>query len=161
MLLEAPQLKQARTIYAVVNPVAKWLLVIVAGLYLAAVVLSRRRPRMTMIIGAVLAANSLLVAFALSVGRQLFIDGLAGTEFAQASTVFYDTLLAFLMRGRQVLLWLGLILVVAGWFVGRNAFGTAVRKTISGGLETIGAALADGPVAVPAGGSRSTPAGCG
>ena len=30
--------------YAFVNPVAKWLLVIVAVLYLAAVVLSRRRP---------------------------------------------------------------------------------------------------------------------
>ena len=67
VLFTAPQLEQARTTYAVVNPVAKWLLVIVAGLYLAAVVLSRRRPRMTVIIGAVLAANSLLVAFALSI----------------------------------------------------------------------------------------------
>lgn len=149
VLFEAAQLEQARTTYAVVNPVAKWLLVIVAGLYLAAVVLSRRRARMTIIIGAVLAANSLLVAFALSVGRQLFIDGLADTEFAQASTVVYDTLLAFLMRGQRVLLWLGLILVVAGWFVGRTAFATATRRSISGGLETIGVALAGSPVAGP------------
>ena len=53
------------------------------------------------------------------------------------------------MRGQRVLLWLGLILVVAGWFLGRNAFGTAVRRSISGGLETVGVALADGPAAGP------------
>jgi hypothetical protein len=100
---------------------------------------------MTVTIGAVLAANALLVAFALSVGRQLFIDQLAGSVFGPASPVFYDTLLAYLQRGAQVLLWLGLILVVAGWFTGSNAAGTAVRSTISGGLETVGAALADGP----------------
>jgi hypothetical protein len=97
-------------------------------------------------IGAVLAANALLVAFALSVGRQLFIDQLAGSVFGPASAVFYDTLLAYLQRGAQVLLWLGLILVVVGCFTGSNAVGTAVRSTVSGGLETVGNALADGPV---------------
>ena len=117
-----------------------------AALYLAAFLLARRRPRMTVTIGAVLAANALLVALCLSIGRQLFIDQLAGSVFGPASSVFYDTLLAYLQRGAQVLLWLGLILVVAGWFTGSNAAGTAVRSTISGGLETVGAALADGPV---------------
>ena len=83
-----------------------------------------------------------------SVGT-LFSDTLSGTEFGPASTDMYDTLLSFLMRGQRVLLWLGLILVVTGWFVGRNAFGSAVRRTVRGGLETIGAALADGPAAGP------------
>ncbi len=145
VLFEAPQLTKARTTYAVVNPVAQWLLVIVAALFLVAVVLSRRRARMTVAIGFVLAANSLLVAMALSVSRQLFNDALSGTEFGPASTDIFDTLLSFLMRGQRVLLWLGLILVLTGWFVGRNAFGTAVRRTVRHGLETIGAALADGP----------------
>ena len=36
---------------------------------------------MTVAIGVVLAVNSLLVAVALSVGRQLFIDALSDTEF--------------------------------------------------------------------------------
>lgn len=147
VLFDAPQLRQARTTYAVLNPVAQWLIVIVAALYLAALVLSRRRPRMTVIIGAALAVNALLVGATLSVGRQLFIDALSGTDFDPASTVIYDTLLSFLMRGQQVLLWLALILVVAGWFLGHNAFGTAIRRTLGGGLETVGAALADGPVA--------------
>jgi len=146
VLLDSSQLEQARTIYAFTNPVARWLLVVVAALYLAALLLSRRRPRMAVIIGVVLAANALLVALALSVGRQLFINELAGTVFGPASSVFYDTLLTYLERGWQVFLWLGVILVVTGWFAGSNASGTAVRTTLAGGLETAGARLADGPV---------------
>jgi len=141
VLLDAPKLRQVRTIYAFSNPVAKWLIVVVALLYLAAVVLSRRRPRMTGIIGVGVLANGLLVAFALSVGRQLFIDQLAGTVFGPASSVFYDTLLAYLVRGWHVLAWLGLILVTVGWFAGSNASGTAVRSSVSGALESAGAEL--------------------
>jgi hypothetical protein len=146
VLMDAPQLQQARTIYAFANPVARWLILVVAALFLAAFLLSRRRPRMTVTIGLVLAANALLVALALSVGRQLFINELAGTVFGPASSVFYDTLLAYLERGWQVFLWLGVILVVVGWFAGSNASGTAVRTTLAGGLESAGARLADGPV---------------
>ena len=149
VLFDAPQLEQARTAYAVFNPVAQWLIVIVAALYLAALVLSRRRPRMTVITGVVLAANALVVGAALSVGRQMFIDALSDTEFASASTVIYDTLLSFLMRGQQVLLWLALVLVVTGWYLGRNASGSAVRRTVRDGLERVGATLADGPTAGP------------
>jgi hypothetical protein len=146
VLLDSPQLKQAQTIYAFTNPVARWLILVVAALYLAALLLSSRRPRMTVIIGAALAANALLVAFSLSVGRQLFINELAGTVFGPASSVFFDTLLAYLERGWKVFLWLGVILVVVGWFTGSNTSGTAVRSTLAGGLETIGARLAYGPV---------------
>ncbi len=143
VLLDSAQLEQARTIYAFTNPVARWLLPLVAALYLAALLLSRRRPRMTVTIGVVLAANALLVALALSVGRQLFINELAGTAFGPASSVFYDTLLTYLERGWQVFLWLGLILVVVGWFTGTNASGTAARTTLAGALHTAGAALPD------------------
>jgi hypothetical protein len=60
--------------------------------------------------------------------------------------VFYDTLLGYLERGWQVFLWMGVILVVVGWFAGSNASGTAVRSTLAGGLESAGARLADGPI---------------
>jgi len=150
VLLEAPEVKQLRTIYAFGNPVAQWLLPVVGLLYLAAFVLARRRPRMTVAIGAAIAANALFIGLALSTGRQLFVNELAGTVFGPASRVFYDSLLAYLDRGQQVLVWLGLILVVVGWFAGTNTYGTAVRRTVSGGLEGIGARLAhgreDGPI---------------
>lgn len=147
VILQSDQLKQVRTIYAFSNPVAKWLLVVVALLYLAGLLLSRRRPRTTVIIGLVLAANALLVALMLSIGRQLFVNQLSGTVFGPASTVFYDTLLSYLERGQRVMLWLGLILVVVGWFAGRTKTGVAARTTTTSGLETVGGALSDTSVA--------------
>ena len=147
VLLESHQLKQVQTIYAFTNPVAKWLLPIVALLYLGGLLLSRRRPRTTIVIGVVLAANALLVALMLSVGRQLFINQLSGTVFGPASRVFFDTLLTYLERGERVMFWLGLILVLVGLFAGRTRLGTAVRTTTTGSLESVGASLADTPVA--------------
>ncbi|HKE49929.1 MAG TPA: hypothetical protein VKE25_00325 [Actinomycetes bacterium] len=146
VLIEAPRLKQLRTIYAFANPLAQWLIFLVAGLYLAALLLARRRPPMVVTVGVLLTVNALLLALALSIGRQLFIDQLAGTTFGPASRVFYDTLLAYLDRGQRVFFWLGLIVIVVGWFIGSNRYGTAVRTTVTGGLEAIGAALAVGPV---------------
>jgi hypothetical protein len=149
VLLDAPQLNQARTIYAFANPVAGWLIVVVAVLYLAAFLLSRHRPRMTMIIGAVLAANALLVALLLTVGRQLFVNQLAGTVFGPASAIFFDQLLSYLQRGQQVLLWVGVFLVLVGWFARPLGTGAAARHAISGGLTTLGSALPSGPIAGP------------
>ena len=143
VLMDAPQLRQARTVYAFSNPVARWLLPLVGVLYLGAFLLARRRPRMGVWIGALVAANALLIAFTLSVGQQLFVNHLADTSFGPASKVFYVTLLAYLKRGQEAVLWLGLILVVAGLFAGANRYGTAVRTTIAGGLEKTGATLAD------------------
>jgi len=147
VLLESSQLKQVRTIYAFSNPVAKWLILVVALLYLAGLLLSRRRPRTTLVIGILLAANALLVALFLSIGRQLFINQLSGTVFGPASRVFYDTLLSYLERGQHVMLWLGLLLIVVGWFAGQTKTGVAARTTTTNGLESVGAALADTPVA--------------
>ena len=161
VLLESPELKQLRNIYAFANPVAKWLIVVVALLYLAAYVLSRRRPRMAAIIGAVLAFNSLLVAWALATGQQVFVNQLSGTVFGPASRAFYNQLLSYLERSQDVLLWLGLILVVAGWFAGRNSTGTAARTAISGGLESVGAAIPSPAVAQPGRWVAANACGCG
>jgi hypothetical protein len=141
VLVQSEQLEQLRTIYAFGNPVAIWMLPVVAVLYLLAFVLARRRARMAVLIGALLAANAVLVALFLTIGRQLFVNQLSGTVFGPASKVFYDTLLAYLERGRGVLLALGLLLVVAGCFAGANRYGTAVRTTLASGLESLGERL--------------------
>ena len=146
VLVDAPRLAQLRTIYAFGNPLARWMLPIVGALYLAAFLLARRRPRMTVAIGVSVALNALLVGLALSVGRQLFINELSGTDFGPASRAFYNTLLAYLERGQQALVWLGVILVAAGWFAGSNRYGTAFRTSLSGGLEGMGGKLADTPL---------------
>ncbi|MGD9958805.1 hypothetical protein [Nocardioides sp.] len=146
VLLNAPQLDQVRTIYAFSNPVAKWLLVVVALLFLSAFVLARRRPRMSVAIGIALALNAALLAITLSVGRQLFVNELSGTVFGPASSVFYDQLLSYLERGHQVLFRLGVVLVVLGWFTGTSRSGVATRSLVASGLESVGAAISQGQI---------------
>jgi hypothetical protein len=141
VIVEESKVRQVRTIYAFSNPVARWLLPLVGVLYLGAFVLARRRARMAVTIGILIAVNALLLALLLSVGRQLFIDSAAGTLFAPASPVFYDTLFAFLKRGQQVLLALGIVLAVLGWFAGRSRYSDAVRSSVSGALERVGGAV--------------------
>ncbi|MEI7057372.1 hypothetical protein WBG06_16220 [Nocardioides sp. CCNWLW239] len=138
VLMDAPQLRQARTIYAFSNPVAKWMLPVVGVLFLGAVLLARRRARMTVWVGAVIAANALLLGWTLSVGQQLFVNQLAGTTFGPASKVFYQTLLAYLERAQDAVLLLGLIIVVAGLFAGANRYGSAVRNAVSSTLVNAG-----------------------
>jgi hypothetical protein len=147
VLLTSPQLSQAKTIYAFANPVATWLIWVIAALYLGAFLLARRRPRMAVAIGIALAVNAIIVAWGLAVGQQLFVNELSNTAFGPASSVFWNTLLAFLERGWQVLLWLGIVLIVAGWFAGRTKSAIAVRGFFAGACASGGKALAGGPVA--------------
>lgn len=149
VLMEAPRVKQARTIYAFASPVARWMLPVVALLYLGAFVLARRKGRTTVAIGALVVANALLLALTLAVGRQLFQDELAGTTFGPASKAFYTTMTAYLDRAQGVMLWLGLTLVVAGWFAGANRYGSATRRAAASGLERAGAALSQGQLTGP------------
>ena len=151
VLLESDGLEQLRTIYAFGNPVAIWMLPLVAALYLVAFALARRRPRMAVVIGALLVANALLLGLLVSIGRQLFVNHLDGTVFGPASRVFYDTLLAYLLRGQDVLLGVGVALVVAGCFAGENRYGTAIRTTVASGLESIGARTHGGRVGAAGG----------
>ncbi|MFO6453669.1 MULTISPECIES: hypothetical protein [unclassified Aeromicrobium] len=144
VLMEAPRVQQIRTIYAFSDPVARWALPVVGVLYLGAILLARRRPRMTVAVGIAIAVNAVVLAIALGIGRQLFANALADTSFGPASTVFYETLSAYLERGRQVVLMLGLALVVAGWFTGANRSGTAVRAAVGGALERFGAGVVHG-----------------
>ncbi|CUR55426.1 membrane hypothetical protein [metagenome] len=145
VLVDSPQLKQLRTIYAFGNPVAKWLIVVVVALFAAALFLARRRSRMTVLVGVAFVLNAVLIALALSIGRQLFVNELAGTVFSRASGVFYNTLLVYLQNGRKVMLGIGLALVVAGWFAGPSNAARSVRTTISGGLESVGRSVSGGP----------------
>ena len=141
VLMDAPKLAQARTVYAFTRPIATWLLPVVALLYLIAFMLARRRPLMAAAIGVSFAVNALLVAFALNVSERLVVNAFSGTVLAPASTVIYTQLLSFLTRGWQVILWLGIILIVAGWFAGITGAAVAFRRWLSGGLRAGGAAV--------------------
>ncbi|MDZ7576740.1 MAG: hypothetical protein U0904_00965 [Candidatus Nanopelagicales bacterium] len=120
VLLDSEELEAAQNIYRFADPVSLWLVVVVALFYVAAVLLSRRRARMTLIVGVLLAVSAIVLAVGLAFGQSGFTDALANTAFAEASAVFYQTLLANLTRAWIGLLVLGIVVALAGWIAGRR-----------------------------------------
>ena len=143
VLMDAPQLRQARTIYAFSNPVAKWLLPLVGVLYLAAFLLARRRPRMAVWIGAIVAANALLLALCCRSGSScsstISRARRSGPPAGSSSRPCSPTSNA----ARRSCSGSASSWSWPGCSPART--GTAPRsgRTVSGGLENIGARLAD------------------
>lgn len=121
ILVSAPRVAQLRSLYAYGNPIARWLLPLVGALLVVAFALAGSRARMLLAIGVALIANAGLGAALVWVGRQVFVDELAGTAFAPAGRILYDTLVADLGAGQQLMLILGLGLALSAVLTGRLA----------------------------------------
>ena len=143
VIMTSDQLAQARTIYGFAKPIATWLVGLVALLYLGAVLLARRRPRMVLAAGLALMITSFVLGFALAYGKVTITDSLKDTVFGPASSVFYATILNYLDDAWRALFVLGLVLAAGGLLAGRNRAGTTVRTYARQGLEDAGAQLAE------------------
>lgn len=142
VLMTSDELAQARTIYGFAKPVATWLIGLVALVYLGAVLLARRRPRMILAVGVALLLTSFALGFALAFGQVTISDSLQDTVFGPASTVFYTTILAYLDDSWRALFVLGLVLALGGLLAGSNRVGTSIRGYLRHGLEGAGAQAA-------------------
>ena len=150
VLLQAPQLAQIRTIYAITSPVLTYLLFAAIGLFVLSVALARRRPRTTALAGGAVVLIGLALVIGLHIGRSTFDNTLIGTPFGPASTVFYDQLFAFLINAGAVTMLLGVIIAVSGWWQSRSALVRELRGAHDTLNSRIASALPDGPVVAAA-----------
>lgn len=151
VLANTPGLAQIRSVYSLTSPILTWLPLLVAILFGAAILLSRRRARMTVATGIILGVSALAILAGLSVGETTFTNELAGTPWEAASDVFWSTLLAYLIAGAQALLVLAVVIIVAGWFGGRTRLAVMARGRITSGLADISGRMSDGrPGPLPA-----------
>lgn len=116
----APRLATARSVYDVAAPVALWLLPVTLVLYVAAVLLARRRARMTLAAGVSLVVNAAIIGIALAIARPLVTRELEGTAFADASDEIYAVLTASLQRGWYVMAAAGVVLVLGSELIRRR-----------------------------------------
>lgn len=150
VLLEAPQLAQIRTIYSFTSPIATYFVFFVVILYLVAIFLARRRPRMVAWTGGAVLVNGLILVIALGIGQSVFVNQLKGTPFEKSSEIFYDTLLKFLYNAATVTIVLGIILMLCGLYLCNARWAVALRSKVNAfatqfapaGLASSGAAVA-------------------
>lgn len=146
VLLEAPQLRQLRTIYSIASPVLALLLFVGLGLFVIAVALARRRPRMVAWVGVTLTLVGVILAVALAIGRSTFTNTLADTPFGPASDAFYSQLFKFLVNAAAVTILLGVIVMVIGWHLSSSRAAAEVRAVVDKGAATVARNIPPGPL---------------
>lgn len=145
VLLQAEEIKQIQTIYAVTVPLMRLLVPLVALIFIGAVLLSRRRSRTVMGIGIGIMASMSLLAFALTFAKSA-LDGAAPTTIAQnALNAFYVTLTRYLSLSASAWITGGAILALLGWYAGRSKPATQLRTSISSSLENAGKQWSSAP----------------
>jgi len=146
VILNAPQLAQVQTIYDITAPVMQWLIFGVIALFVLAAVLSRRRQRMVVWVGALLVFWSVLLSVALAIGENVFVDQLAGTPFGPVSNLFYSTLVSYLSNSVLSLLLVGIGMIIVGFYLGRTGAARQLRVGTQKVAESLASNFPSGPL---------------
>lgn len=137
VLMSAPALSQARTFYAFSAPFLSWIMVLIAALFIVAILLARRRARTTVAVGIVVIGSSLLLYAGTVLGEGAVNNQFAGSIFEGAAVVVYQNFLAYLISGLQSLAALGVLVIIGGWLAGRTNSAQYVRAHFNRGLSEI------------------------
>ena len=119
VLLKSEELQQAQTIYKFADPLSAWLIVVPILLYLAAILISPRRRKMTVTVGVAVLVNGLLLAIALALGQGLVENQFDNQVLSAAADVFYMTLVNYLKWAFIVLIVLGILIAGGALIAGR------------------------------------------
>jgi hypothetical protein len=146
VLLEAPQLAQLRTIYAIASPVLAALLFIGLALFVISAALSRRRARTIAWTGVALFIIGLGLVIGLGIGRTTFVNTLSGTPFGPASDAFYSQLFLFLINSATVTIVVGIIVAACGWYLSGSRIAAELRAVVDRGATSIARTVPPGPL---------------
>ncbi len=147
VLLTSPQLEAARTYYTIGQPVAAWLVWVVLLMFVVAIALSTRRPKMIIATGVAILLGAIALTIAMAFGQNELRNSFAGTPFALAEQAFWTILTQYLAIAVRMAFALGLVIAVIGWFLSGTGSAAATRGALSGGAAGMGARLANGPLA--------------
>ena len=139
ILMSVPALEQARTFYSFSAPILNWIMVLVAFIFIGAILLARRRARTTVAVGIVVMVNAVLIYSIVVAGEGAFTNQFIGTIFETASLIIYQDFLNYLIAGVQALFALGILVVIGGWLSGRTNSGQYVRGHFTNGLNELAA----------------------
>ncbi|MFY9207675.1 MAG: hypothetical protein WAO33_01040 [Candidatus Nanopelagicales bacterium] len=137
VLMSVPALTQARTFYAFSAPILSWVMVLIAAMFILAILLARRRARTTVAAGIAVIGSAFALYAATILGEGVVTNQFEGSIFEGAAAVVYQSFLAYLVSGLQALLALGIILVLGGWLAGRTNSAHYVRGHFTRGLNEI------------------------
>ncbi len=137
VLMSAPALSQARAFYAFSAPILSWIVVLIAAMFILAILLARRRARTTVAVGIAVIGSALALYAGTILGEGAVTNQFQGSIFEGAAVVVYQTFLAYLVAGLQALVALSVIVIIGGWLAGRTNSAHYVRGHFNRGLNEI------------------------
>jgi hypothetical protein len=137
-LFDAKYLVKARTAYSLLTTL-KWALPLVTLIALAAGVYVARRHRRALIgAGLGLAGSMVVLAIAIAIVRAIYINKVPTNVLpADAAAVVFDDIVRFIRQGLRVLLVLGLVVAIAGFFTGPSITAVRTRDTFKTGFDKL------------------------
>jgi hypothetical protein len=150
-LFSAKYLVKAQGLYRALKTL-RWVLPVLALLFLAAGIYIARRHRRALIgAGLGLAASMFVLGALLAIVRTLYLDNLPAASSADAAAAAFDIIVRFIRQGLRVLFVLGLVVALGGFFTGPSVTAVRSRDSLKSGFAAIRgtverAGLTAGPV---------------
>ncbi len=137
-LFSAKYLLKAQSLYRALTTL-KWVLPLLTLALLAAGVYVARRHRRALVgSGLGLAASMLVLGAALAIVRAVYLSKVPGSVLpADAAAVVFDTFVRFIRQGLRVLLVLGLVVALAGFFTGPSVTAVKTRRAFRSAFAAI------------------------
>ena len=137
-LFSAKYLVKAQSLYRALTTL-KWVLPLLTLALLAAGVYVARRHRRALVgSGLGLAASMLVLGAALAIVRAVYLSKVPGSVLpADAAAVVFDTFVRFIRQGLRVLLVLGLVVALAGFFTGPSVTAVKTRQAFRSAFAAI------------------------
>jgi hypothetical protein len=146
VLIAGEEFQQLQRIYGFSEPIANYLIAVVAAMFAGAVLLAGDRRRMLLRVGVALVIAGAVLAIGLGFARTALTNASATTDFQLAVLAFYDTMVRYLVTSTQVVVVAGLLIAFVAWLAAPTGSGAAVRTGASRLLGSAGGRV-DSPTA--------------
>jgi hypothetical protein len=134
-ILQSEAITKAQGAFNLLNAIGNWLPVIVLILLALGVYVAKSHRRALVGAGLGLAAGMLALALGIALFRTIYLNALPlGILTHDAAASFYDTLVRFLRLGLRTVLVFGLIVALAGFFMGRSITAVRARAGLTNGI---------------------------
>ncbi|HJV15369.1 MAG TPA: hypothetical protein VJ625_15875 [Propionibacteriaceae bacterium] len=134
-VLQSEAITRAQGAFSLLNAIGNWLPVISAILIALGIYVAKGHRRALVGAGLGIAAGMLVLGLGVILLRSVYLNSLPlGVLTYDAAASFYDTLVRFLRLGLRTVLVFGLIIALAGFFMGRSVTAVRARAGLSKGI---------------------------
>jgi|tagenome__1003787_1003787.scaffolds.fasta_scaffold20962019_3 hypothetical protein len=135
VILQSDLITKAQSAFSLLNAIGNWSPVIMLIFLALGVYIAKDHRRALVGAGLGLAAGMLVLGLGIALFRSIYLNSLPlGILNHDAAASFYDTLVRFLRLGLRTVLVFGLIVALAGFFMGRSVTAVRARAGLSKGI---------------------------